>query len=94
MHVDTVEIPCSNGQILGYRPNGVAQSITHRENVAKTAEAIELPMNFAMVIGSAPNDGVDMGVHIGATWLIPLNDCMRLLRVGLPPGMATRPVAN
>ena len=30
------------------------------------------------------------GVHIGATWQIRLNDCVRLLWVDLPPATATR----
>jgi len=30
-------------------------------------------------------------MHIGATWQIRLNNCARGLRLGLPPGVATRP---
>jgi len=57
----------------GYRPGSVVcRSVSHSREPCKTAEPIE--MSFVLWTRVAPSKRVYlMGVHIGATWRIPLN---------------------
>jgi len=48
-------------------------------------------MPFGLVDRVGPRNRVLDGVHVGATWQIRFNDCVRRQLVSLLPGVSTRP---